>query len=301
MIDLSDDKARLDVARIHGWLASSYWSPGIDRALVERAIAGSHCLGAYRGRRAGRLRAGDHRSCDLRVDRRRLGRRGGARAGARAADGRLVPRASRLRGHPPDRAGHARRARRLCGARLPPADPAANATWSGCRRGGGGVAGGAVTAAPDLAVIADHVACGQPRARYRLRRRRADGGAARHEGGRCARAGDRCGQRRRRGGARAVGDPGRCRCRSRRLSRRQLRLRDPQPDVADRARARRRARSSAADRRRALRQLSQFRALAGAAVAAVGRADAGDAAVARALVRHAQHPPRHDRRFPRAS
>ena len=49
MIDLSDDKARLDVARIHGWLASSYWSPGIDRALVERAIAGSHCLGAYRG------------------------------------------------------------------------------------------------------------------------------------------------------------------------------------------------------------------------------------------------------------
>ena len=48
MIDLSDDKARLDVARIHGWLASSYWSPGIERALVERAIAGSHCLGAYR-------------------------------------------------------------------------------------------------------------------------------------------------------------------------------------------------------------------------------------------------------------
>ena len=48
MIALSDDKSRLDVARIHGWLASSYWSPGIARALVERAIAGSHCLGAYR-------------------------------------------------------------------------------------------------------------------------------------------------------------------------------------------------------------------------------------------------------------
>jgi GNAT superfamily N-acetyltransferase len=46
---LSDDKARLDVARIHGWLASSYWSPGIARETVERAIAGSHCLGAYRG------------------------------------------------------------------------------------------------------------------------------------------------------------------------------------------------------------------------------------------------------------
>jgi GNAT superfamily N-acetyltransferase len=44
----SDDKSLLDVARIHGWLASSYWSPGIARDLVERAIAGSHCLGAYR-------------------------------------------------------------------------------------------------------------------------------------------------------------------------------------------------------------------------------------------------------------
>lgn len=48
MIELSDDKARLQVDRVHGWLASSYWSPGIERALVERAIAGSHCLGAYR-------------------------------------------------------------------------------------------------------------------------------------------------------------------------------------------------------------------------------------------------------------
>lgn len=47
-ISLSDDKARLQVETIHRWLASSYWSPGIDRALVERAIAGSHCLGAYR-------------------------------------------------------------------------------------------------------------------------------------------------------------------------------------------------------------------------------------------------------------
>jgi GNAT superfamily N-acetyltransferase len=47
--EFSDDKARLDIDRIHRWLASSYWSPGIERALVERAIAGSHCLGAYRG------------------------------------------------------------------------------------------------------------------------------------------------------------------------------------------------------------------------------------------------------------
>ena len=49
MIELTDDTARLQVDRIHAWLASSYWSPGIARALVEKAIAGSHCLGAYRG------------------------------------------------------------------------------------------------------------------------------------------------------------------------------------------------------------------------------------------------------------
>lgn len=47
MMDLDDDKGRLDVARVHGWLAGSYWSPGIARDTVERAIAGSHCLGAY--------------------------------------------------------------------------------------------------------------------------------------------------------------------------------------------------------------------------------------------------------------
>lgn len=46
--ELSDDKARLDVRRIHSWLTSSYWSPGIELELVQRAINGSHCLGAYR-------------------------------------------------------------------------------------------------------------------------------------------------------------------------------------------------------------------------------------------------------------
>ena len=56
-IDLDDDHGRIDVARVHGWLASSYWSPGIERAVVERAIAGSHCLGAYRdGRQVGYAR-----------------------------------------------------------------------------------------------------------------------------------------------------------------------------------------------------------------------------------------------------
>ena len=57
-IELDDSPARLDIARIHGWLASSYWSPGIERSLVERAIAGSHPLGAYRdGEQVGFARA----------------------------------------------------------------------------------------------------------------------------------------------------------------------------------------------------------------------------------------------------
>lgn len=49
MIDYSDDPSRLDVPRIHGWLASSYWATGIAYDLVARAIAGSHCLGVYEG------------------------------------------------------------------------------------------------------------------------------------------------------------------------------------------------------------------------------------------------------------
>jgi GNAT superfamily N-acetyltransferase len=48
MITLDDDKHRLQIERVHRWLASSYWSPRIERALVEKAIRGSHCLGAYR-------------------------------------------------------------------------------------------------------------------------------------------------------------------------------------------------------------------------------------------------------------
>jgi GNAT superfamily N-acetyltransferase len=64
VIELSDDKARLDVARVHGWLTGSYWTPGISRELVERGIAGSHCLGAYRdGEQVGFARAiTDHAS-----------------------------------------------------------------------------------------------------------------------------------------------------------------------------------------------------------------------------------------------
>lgn len=48
-IEISFDAARLDVDVIHGFLTTSYWSPGIPRAIVERAIAGSLCIGAYAG------------------------------------------------------------------------------------------------------------------------------------------------------------------------------------------------------------------------------------------------------------
>ncbi|MFC3711646.1 GNAT family N-acetyltransferase [Sphingoaurantiacus capsulatus] len=44
---LSDDKAELQLDVIHGFLAQTYWSPGIPRAVVERAIANSRCVGAY--------------------------------------------------------------------------------------------------------------------------------------------------------------------------------------------------------------------------------------------------------------
>ncbi len=45
---ISGDPALLDFARVHHWLTTSYWSPGIDRASVERAAAGSRTVGAYR-------------------------------------------------------------------------------------------------------------------------------------------------------------------------------------------------------------------------------------------------------------
>lgn len=44
---LSTDPARLDFAAVHAYLTRSYWSPGISRALVERAAANSLCFGLY--------------------------------------------------------------------------------------------------------------------------------------------------------------------------------------------------------------------------------------------------------------
>jgi len=44
-ISLDKDRLQLDV--IHAFLTTSYWSPGIPRAVVARAIANSLCAGAY--------------------------------------------------------------------------------------------------------------------------------------------------------------------------------------------------------------------------------------------------------------
>ena len=47
--ELSFDRARLDVDRIHRFLSTeAYWSPGVPREVVERAIGNSLCIGAYR-------------------------------------------------------------------------------------------------------------------------------------------------------------------------------------------------------------------------------------------------------------
>jgi ribosomal protein S18 acetylase RimI-like enzyme len=45
--EISSDPARLDLAVIHGYLARSYWSPGIPREIVERAVRNSLCFGVY--------------------------------------------------------------------------------------------------------------------------------------------------------------------------------------------------------------------------------------------------------------
>lgn len=46
---ISTDPSRIDVGAVHAYLTQSYWSPGIPRAVVERAIANSLCFGLYRG------------------------------------------------------------------------------------------------------------------------------------------------------------------------------------------------------------------------------------------------------------
>jgi GNAT superfamily N-acetyltransferase len=47
--EIDTDKARLDVALIHRFLAGSHWAAGIPESVVRRAIDNSLCFGVYRG------------------------------------------------------------------------------------------------------------------------------------------------------------------------------------------------------------------------------------------------------------
>jgi ribosomal protein S18 acetylase RimI-like enzyme len=45
---VSTDPTLLDLAAVHHYLASSYWSPGLPRDVLARAVEGSICFGLYR-------------------------------------------------------------------------------------------------------------------------------------------------------------------------------------------------------------------------------------------------------------
>jgi GNAT superfamily N-acetyltransferase len=52
--EISTSRDRLDIVAIHAFLTQSYWSPGIPRETLERAVAGSLNFGLYRkGRQIG--------------------------------------------------------------------------------------------------------------------------------------------------------------------------------------------------------------------------------------------------------
>jgi GNAT superfamily N-acetyltransferase len=51
-IELDTALERVDFDTVHGWLSTSYWSPGVSREIVERAAANcSMVVGAYDGER----------------------------------------------------------------------------------------------------------------------------------------------------------------------------------------------------------------------------------------------------------
>ena len=54
-----DDRTRLQLDVVHGFLSTAYWSPGVARDVVERAIANSVVVGVYdaAGRQVGMARA----------------------------------------------------------------------------------------------------------------------------------------------------------------------------------------------------------------------------------------------------
>lgn len=49
VFEIDDGPARIDVDVVHRQVAASYWAPGVPRSIIEAAIAGSECWGAYDG------------------------------------------------------------------------------------------------------------------------------------------------------------------------------------------------------------------------------------------------------------
>jgi GNAT superfamily N-acetyltransferase len=48
---ISDDPARFDLGRAHGWIATeTYWAEGIPLAVFQKAVANSLTVGAYAGK-----------------------------------------------------------------------------------------------------------------------------------------------------------------------------------------------------------------------------------------------------------
>ena len=45
--EISTDRRRIQLDVVHGYLARSYWAPGIPRERVERSLAESLCFGVY--------------------------------------------------------------------------------------------------------------------------------------------------------------------------------------------------------------------------------------------------------------
>ena len=46
---ISCDPARIDLAVVHGFLSTSYWSEGLPLEVLQRAITASLCFGVYHG------------------------------------------------------------------------------------------------------------------------------------------------------------------------------------------------------------------------------------------------------------
>ncbi len=47
MIEISDDKTKLDIEAIHRFLKTAYWCEEIPKAILEKAIEHSLCFGVY--------------------------------------------------------------------------------------------------------------------------------------------------------------------------------------------------------------------------------------------------------------